>query len=170
MLVLLRVELRNELISRRGELIFARKREILVGGVLRVFGVRFCVFWGSFRVLGGVFALCAYSFYAYNCSAKKYLFFCDFFLTELSKTGDCRPARFGSWCRTHATTRGGHFAKRSFPSYEQGVSTPSGFGHVLRNGIVLNRKSDYTHHRNQREAPVKDDVKDGALWARNLAG
>ena len=26
-------------------------------------------------------------------------------------------ARFGSWCRTQATTRGGHFAERSFPSY-----------------------------------------------------
>ena len=56
-LVLLRVELGNELISRRGKLIF-RKREKKLGGVLRVWGVCFRVFLGCFRVLGGVFAPC----------------------------------------------------------------------------------------------------------------
>ena len=44
------MELGNELISRRGELIFARKRDFFVVGVFRVLG---CVF----RVLGGVFVL-----------------------------------------------------------------------------------------------------------------
>ena len=47
------MELGNELISRRGELIFALARDF-VGGVFRVLGVRFRVLGGSFRVLGGV--------------------------------------------------------------------------------------------------------------------
>ena len=52
------MELRNELIFRRGELIFARKRDFCVCGVFRVVGVRYRVFGGCFRVLGGVFVLC----------------------------------------------------------------------------------------------------------------
>ena len=45
MFVLLWVELGNGLVSRRGELIFARKRENVGSGVLRIWG-------------GGVFSRC----------------------------------------------------------------------------------------------------------------
>ena len=50
------MELGNESVSRRGEHIFARKREIVLGGVFRKVGV--CVFaflGGVFRVWGGAF-------------------------------------------------------------------------------------------------------------------
>ena len=50
MFVLLWVELGNGLVSRRGELIFARKRENVGSGVFRIWGG------GCFRVVeGGVF-------------------------------------------------------------------------------------------------------------------
>ena len=51
-------ELGSEFISRRGELIFACKRakKMLLGV--------FFAFWGVFRVLGGVFALCGCLFRA----------------------------------------------------------------------------------------------------------
>ena len=58
------MELGKELISGRGELSFARKREKQNCGVFRVLGVRFRVFLGLFRVFGGVFALCGYLFRA----------------------------------------------------------------------------------------------------------
>ena len=48
------MELGDELVFRRNELIFSRKRDFC-RGVFRVLGVRFRVLRGSFRVWGGVF-------------------------------------------------------------------------------------------------------------------
>ena len=86
------MELGNELISRRNELIFARKREKTNWGVFRVIG---CVF----RVLGGLFVLLGvFSRFAAIYFARSAIwggggvFFFNFFLMELGKTGDCRSA------------------------------------------------------------------------------
>ena len=54
------MELGSELISRRDEIIFKRKK--LFGVCFRVLGVRFWRLRGSFRGLEGHFALCGYLF------------------------------------------------------------------------------------------------------------
>ena len=54
-----------------------------------MFEVRFSRFGGSFRALGGVFALRGYFFLARFFLLGSVF---NFFLMKLSKTGDCRPA------------------------------------------------------------------------------
>ena len=82
------MELGNELISRRGELISRASANDFFGCFSRFGGVisRFFAFGGCFRVLGGIVALCGYL-----CRFILVLFF-YLFVIELSKTGDCRPA------------------------------------------------------------------------------
>ena len=89
------MELGDELSSRRGELIVARKCGKICWGYVSRFGGAFAFGVGCFRILGGVFALCGYLFRAQRVTriCFWFIFFIFFSQWSLAKRGIAALAR-----------------------------------------------------------------------------